>query len=261
SPSRRTIRTSHNGLKQLARKEPMKETSRQTTKPSRTVVLPTENQGRRNKSVSGQIFTSLAGCASSGRFGLAIHKPRHETMKRLIFLFALLLGLDSHGGFYDKLFVNWHNQSSASMWTAFYEQYNVNPQADAGGVSANYTLTSAPLVQFIYGSSPWTVTLSWYSDPALTQLRQQTTVTVNSPGPSGTNMSVDMYWTGMVIDDPSDGLPKTSNRLQKTARDPNCGMPGWEVSEPYVSLWLHDEPLGYQPALGQHVSFELAYKQ
>jgi hypothetical protein len=39
------------------------------------------------------------------------------------------------------------------------------------------------------------------------------------------------------------------------------GMPVWSVSEPFVSLWLHDEPLGYQPAIGARVSLELAYKQ
>ncbi len=38
-------------------------------------------------------------------------------------------------------------------------------------------------------------------------------------------------------------------------------MPTWEVSEPFISLWLHDEPLGYQPAVGPRVSFELAFKQ
>ena len=40
-----------------------------------------------------------------------------------------------------------------------------------------------------------------------------------------------------------------------------CGMPTWSVSEPFISLWLHDEPLGYQPAVGPRVSFELAFKQ
>lgn len=39
------------------------------------------------------------------------------------------------------------------------------------------------------------------------------------------------------------------------------GMPVWQVSEPYISLWLHDEPLGYQPAIGPRISFKLAYKQ
>lgn len=43
--------------------------------------------------------------------------------------------------------------------------------------------------------------------------------------------------------------------------DEGCGMPVWRVSEPYVSLWLEDEPLGYQPALGPRISFDLAYKQ
>jgi YD repeat-containing protein len=56
-----------------------------------------------------------------------------------------------------------------------------------------------------------------------------------------------------IIDDNSDN---------KCPRDCNCGgMPVWSVSEPYISLWLHDEPLGYQPAVGPRVSFELAYKQ
>ena len=39
------------------------------------------------------------------------------------------------------------------------------------------------------------------------------------------------------------------------------GMPVWEVSEPYINLWLYDEPLGYQPGIGPRVSFGLAYKQ
>ena len=41
----------------------------------------------------------------------------------------------------------------------------------------------------------------------------------------------------------------------------DSGMPNWEVSEPYITLWLYDEPIGYQPGLGPRVSFKLAYKQ
>ena len=39
------------------------------------------------------------------------------------------------------------------------------------------------------------------------------------------------------------------------------GLPVWGVSEPYLSVWLHDQPLGYQPAVGPRVAFTLAYKQ
>jgi YD repeat-containing protein len=40
------------------------------------------------------------------------------------------------------------------------------------------------------------------------------------------------------------------------------GCPVWEVSEPYISTWLYDRPLGrYQPGLGYPVNFKLAYKQ
>lgn len=43
----------------------------------------------------------------------------------------------------------------------------------------------------------------------------------------------------------------------------NCpiGMPQWEVSEPYISLWIRDQPLGFAPALGSPISFALGYKQ
>jgi hypothetical protein len=39
------------------------------------------------------------------------------------------------------------------------------------------------------------------------------------------------------------------------------GMPIWEVSEPFINVFLYDEPLGYQPGLGPRISFKLAYKQ
>jgi len=39
------------------------------------------------------------------------------------------------------------------------------------------------------------------------------------------------------------------------------GMATWRVSEPYINLWLTDEPLGYNPALGNRISFQLNYKQ
>jgi RHS repeat-associated protein len=38
-------------------------------------------------------------------------------------------------------------------------------------------------------------------------------------------------------------------------------MPVWEVSEPYIDVWLYDKPLEYQPGLGERISFKLAYKQ
>src|SRR5437867_712188 len=40
-----------------------------------------------------------------------------------------------------------------------------------------------------------------------------------------------------------------------------CGMPVWRVSEPYETLWINDEPFGYQSALGPRVSLSLSYNQ
>jgi len=44
---------------------------------------------------------------------------------------------------------------------------------------------------------------------------------------------------------------------------PTCeiGMPGWRVSEPFINLWINDEPLGYEPSRGPRVSLNLAYQQ
>jgi hypothetical protein len=39
------------------------------------------------------------------------------------------------------------------------------------------------------------------------------------------------------------------------------GMPIWKVSEPYISLHLYDQPMGYQPGLGPPISFAVAYQQ
>jgi RHS repeat-associated protein len=55
-------------------------------------------------------------------------------------------------------------------------------------------------------------------------------------------------------------VPDDRRDRGKQERTP-CGMPVWSVSEPYISLWLRDEPWGYQPALGQRIALDLAYKQ
>jgi YD repeat-containing protein len=95
---------------------------------------------------------------------------------------------------------------------------------------------------------------------------QATSNGVNGPIVRSTNMlpiccgtpsvSGTLYFCGteMDIDDLSDGALNTNTT-------PDCGMPVWHVSDPYISLWLKDEPLGYQPARGPRISCELAFKQ
>jgi YD repeat-containing protein len=47
-----------------------------------------------------------------------------------------------------------------------------------------------------------------------------------------------------------------------TECETNCtGMVRWWVSEPYISLWLEDEPLGYQPSRGPRLALRLSFKQ
>lgn len=60
--------------------------------------------------------------------------------------------------------------------------------------------------------------------------------------------------------DSSDGQTNCDNSSSSSCS--SCGgMPVWSVSQPYVSLWLYDEPLGYQPAIGPRISFKLGFKQ
>jgi RHS repeat-associated protein len=55
--------------------------------------------------------------------------------------------------------------------------------------------------------------------------------------------------------------PKIKDSRDRGNTPPCGGTPVWSVSEPYISLWLKDEPLGYQPPLGPRVSLLLAYDQ
>src|SRR5436309_2932788 len=44
-------------------------------------------------------------------------------------------------------------------------------------------------------------------------------------------------------------------------RDVAGSLPQWQVSEPYLNLWIVDEPLAYKTSSGEVVSFTMAYKQ
>ena len=68
---------------------------------------------------------------------------------------------------------------------------------------------------------------------------------------------------GMIPSDTDDGSDNDDPCMKNDAGDcAECrGMPRWRVSEPFISLWLNDEPLGYKPALGPRVSFKLAFGQ
>jgi len=62
----------------------------------------------------------------------------------------------------------------------------------------------------------------------------------------------------------SPGYPDTNdafNPCSEGCSTCSSGMATWRVSEPCINLWLTDEPLGYNPALGSRISFQLNYKQ
>jgi YD repeat-containing protein len=84
-----------------------------------------------------------------------------------------------------------------------------------------------------YGAPPWTASCTW----------------------SGLTLTIYVYATPPTNNDNPDPPPCPSSSC-------GCsGMPIWSVSEPYITLWLQDEPLGYQPSIGPRISFRLTFKQ
>ena len=131
--------------------------------------------------------------------------------------------------------------------------------------------TNGPYAEFGPYCDPGVYTLQhWcYYDGQPDHIPLRYTVTSGSLGGHCNDGGGDQLWNWFVF---SDGCPMCapsnvskvedgSDGARKRPRSDDCGMPVWEVSEPYISLWLYDEPLGYQPALGPRISFELAYKQ
>jgi RHS repeat-associated protein len=41
----------------------------------------------------------------------------------------------------------------------------------------------------------------------------------------------------------------------------SLGMPRWQVSEPYLNLWVHDTPVEYTTSLGEKMGFTITYRQ
>jgi hypothetical protein len=69
---------------------------------------------------------------------------------------------------------------------------------------------------------------------------------------------------------PPNSPPPNSPPPNSPPRDSDCGSCGenmplgmahWTVTEPYISLWLHDQPMSYQSVLGGAVTLKLSYHQ
>jgi RHS repeat-associated protein len=198
-----------------------------------------------------------------------------------VYLSILLLGLFSLdlAGQTVTLNVTLHNGTSGYMQSIVAPTY-----IDLSGYTLNYASGSSPIPPG--GSAVYSNTrYDWYGNTVSLDyglyygctLGSRTfymtsmwdfgggTTTYVIPSSTGT-YGVDLWvWGGSGgacdgsdgatnIDDLSDGARKTDATLP-------CGMPVWQVSEPYISLWLKDEPLGYQPGCGPRVAFELAFNQ
>ncbi|HTV42180.1 MAG TPA: RHS repeat-associated core domain-containing protein [Candidatus Sulfotelmatobacter sp.] len=75
-------------------------------------------------------------------------------------------------------------------------------------------------------------------------------------------------WKALALDDAEKihgmGLPNNIND-GKDCGCPTpgacCGMPKWWVTEPYINLWIEDQPLSYLTSRGESFPFQITYKQ
>ena len=64
------------------------------------------------------------------------------------------------------------------------------------------------------------------------------------------------------INDSKDrGCPKPCIPCQNKPAKPPHGMPQWFVTEPYINLWLADEPVAYNTSRGEDFGFQITVKQ
>lgn len=79
--------------------------------------------------------------------------------------------------------------------------------------------------------------------------------------------AVESGWTQLALNEAKTihgmGLPENvKDGKDKGCPGPTCGgMPIWWVTEPYINLWMADEPLSYKTSRGDDVKLRLSYKQ
>src|SRR5579859_7839815 len=55
-------------------------------------------------------------------------------------------------------------------------------------------------------------------------------------------------------------VKKSCDACQENAPGPQ-GMPAWSVTEPFLNVWVADEPAAYRTSLGEEIPFRVTYKQ
>ena len=109
------------------------------------------------------------------------------------------------------------------------------------------------------------------SDPTFGSQRYLTADVINEEA-SGDflilSKSLPTGWTEIATNEVASihgmGLPNNINDLLDKGKGlPRlpCGMPVWWVSEPYVNLWMADEPISYLTSRGEPITLRLSYKQ
>ncbi len=81
-------------------------------------------------------------------------------------------------------------------------------------------------------------------------------------GGCGASGAMTSFWRGY---EPIGGSPspvfEESYVPQALLNTGPSGMPSWTVEEPYMSVWLVDEPMRYHPSRGRDVSLKLTYHE
>src|SRR5438309_9493776 len=60
---------------------------------------------------------------------------------------------------------------------------------------------------------------------------------------------------------PNNAVDEEDELMSPAANQSSTGVTSWAVSEPYINLWLFDQPITYETSFGQPIGFSLAFKQ
>src|SRR5205823_3532915 len=133
-----------------------------------------------------------------------------------------------------------------------------------GELGIGQRILLGPYYQPPFSSSDWTVRLPYNcgSVPAPSppmHVVPLLTECGDCYSPKSERLIIYIWPGGKPINDDNDRPPDCEGSGCNTCGV--IGMPVWGVSQPYINLWISDEPLGYQPAIGPRVSFTLNYNQ
>ncbi len=164
---------------------------------------------------------------------------------------------------------NWHVYNNDPSYDSVFNGITVDHIIQWGGCNPQVR-TSSP----IYYQWQTDIDISANEAPLNCSAATSVTISIRNCPSAGGDFPANAYGADATfvyngcgnIVPPTPGVNSRNDmpRLPGKGHDPDCpppGMPVWRVSEPWISLWVGDVPLTYQPALGPPIAFSLNFGQ